>query len=93
MEDDFLWAALVCCDDGDSRGLGFHDDLAKGVCCGGECENVGGCVEGGEFLFVFESEEVGGLALEFGLHFFTVWAVADDDELGGLSCCFDSLFD
>ena len=93
VEDDFFWAALVCGDDGDSGGLGFHDDLSEGVGGGGEGEDVGGCVEGGEFLFVFESEEVGTLGFEFGLHFFAVGAIADDDELGGLSFCFDSLFD
>jgi len=64
VENDFLWAALVGCYDGDSGGLGFHDDLSEGVGGGGEGKYVGGCVEGGEFLFVFESEEVGVLVLK-----------------------------
>ena len=79
--DDFLWASLICCDDGDSRGLGFHDDLSEGVGGGGEGEEVAGGVEGGEFLGVFEAEEVCVVCLEFVLHFWAVWAVTDDDEL------------
>ena len=59
VDDDFFGASLVGGDDGEGGGLGFHDDLAEGVGGGGECEEVGACVEGGEFLFVFEAEEMG----------------------------------
>jgi len=43
---------------------------------------------------VFESEEMGVVLLQALLHFLTVWAVSDDDELRGLvGGVFDALFD
>lgn len=94
MEDDFLWSSLIGGDDGDSGGLGFHDDLAEGVGGGGEGEEVARGVEGGEFFAVLEAEEVGVVLLEAFLHFLAVWAVADDNELRGLvGFGFDALFD
>lgn len=49
VKDDFLGSSLVGGDDGDSGGLGFHDDLSQGVCGGGEGEEVAGGVERSEF--------------------------------------------
>ncbi len=43
---------------------------------------------------MLESKEVGVVRFEFGLHFGSVWAVSDDDELCGLvGSGFDVLFD
>lgn len=43
---------------------------------------------------MLESEEVGGVVLEFGLHFLSVWAVTDENELCWLvGFGFDALFD
>jgi len=87
VSDDGLGSALVGDECGEGGGLCFHDGLSEGVGGGGEDEGVGGGVDGGEFDAVAEAEEDGTLGFECGFHFFSVGAVADDDEFGVDAAC------